>query len=38
LPAGAKSVPEFYDLATTWSAESLERRRLMREKAGAQRR
>jgi len=35
LPPGAKAVPEFYDLASTWSAESLERRRLMREKAKA---
>ncbi len=33
LPPGAKSVPEFYDLESTWSAESLERRRAMREKA-----
>ena len=33
LPAGAKSVPEFYDLDAVWSAESLERRRLMRTKA-----
>ena len=37
LPTGAKAVPEFYDLATTWSVESLERRRIMREKAKAQR-
>ena len=35
LPPGAKTVPEFYDLASTWSAESLERWRLMREKAKA---
>ena len=35
LPPGAKAVPEFYDLASTWSAERLERRRLMREKAKA---
>ena len=35
LPPGAKTVPEFYDLARTWSAESLERRRLMQEKAKA---
>lgn len=25
LPAGAKMVPEFYDVLSTWSAESLER-------------
>jgi len=30
LPAGAKSVPEFYDIDKVWSAESLERRRLLR--------
>jgi hypothetical protein len=35
LPPDAKMVPEFYDLASTWSAESLERWRLMREKAKA---
>ena len=34
LPQGAKSVPEFYDLKQVWSPESLERRRIMREKAG----
>jgi len=33
LAAGAKVVPEFYDLNAVWSAESLERRRLMRTKA-----
>src|SRR6516165_6023954 len=33
LPAGARAVPEFYDLNAVWSAESLERRRLMRAKA-----
>jgi hypothetical protein len=33
LPADAKAVPEFYDLDIVWSAESLERRRLMRAKA-----
>jgi hypothetical protein len=33
LPPGAKAVPEFYDLDAVWSAESLERRRLMRAKA-----
>jgi hypothetical protein len=29
LPPGAMAVPEFYDLATVWSAESLERRRII---------
>ena len=33
LPTSARAVPEFYDLESTWSAESLERRRVMREKA-----
>jgi hypothetical protein len=33
LPPGAKAVPEFYDLDAVWSAESLERRRVMRAKA-----
>ena len=33
LPAYAKAVPEFYDLDAVWSAESLERRRLLRAKA-----
>jgi hypothetical protein len=33
LPADAKAVPEFYNLDAVWSAESLERRRLMRAKA-----
>jgi hypothetical protein len=33
LPAGAKTVPEFYDLDAVWPAESLERRRLMRANA-----
>ena len=33
LPPGAKSVPEFYDLPTTWSAESLERLRIMKAQA-----
>jgi hypothetical protein len=32
LPPTAKMVAEFYDLASTWSRESLERRRLMQEK------
>ena len=35
LPDGAKVVPAFYDMATTWSPESLERRRLLREKTKA---
>jgi hypothetical protein len=37
LPTGARAVAEFYDLESTWSAESIERRRAMREKAKAQR-
>lgn len=37
LPPGAQAVPEFYDLERTWRAESLERRRLLREKAAARR-
>ena len=36
LPPGAKMAPDFYDVTSTWSAESLERRRAMREKAKAQ--
>lgn len=36
LPDGAKAVAEFYDPKSTWTAESLERMRLMREKAGKQ--
>jgi hypothetical protein len=35
LPPGARAVPEFYDLETVWPPESLERRRIMREKAKA---
>jgi hypothetical protein len=35
LPADARTVPEFYELETVWSAESLERRRMMRAKAKA---
>jgi hypothetical protein len=35
LPPSAKAVPEFYDLETVWSAESLERRRIMRGQAQA---
>ena len=34
LPPGARSVPEFYHRRDVWSAESLERQRIMREKAG----
>ena len=37
LPLGVKAVTEFYDLESMWSAESLERRRVMREKAKTQR-
>ncbi|MBV8764109.1 MAG: GFA family protein, partial [Hyphomicrobiales bacterium] len=33
LPTGAKAVPEFYAIDEVWPPESLERRRLMREKA-----
>ena len=33
LPAGATAVPESYDVAAIWPAESLERRRIMRERA-----
>jgi hypothetical protein len=36
LPPNAKAVPGLYDLASTWSAESLERLRTVREKAKAQ--
>jgi hypothetical protein len=35
LPAGAKAVPEFYDLDAVWPTESLERRRLMRGESTA---
>jgi len=35
LPPGAKAVPEFYDLEAVWSADSLERRRIMRAKSRA---
>jgi hypothetical protein len=31
LPPGARAVAEFYELAAVWSAESLERRRIMRD-------
>ncbi len=34
LPAGARAFDAFYELPKTWSAEALERRRLMRERAG----
>jgi hypothetical protein len=37
LPPGARAVPEFYDLEGVWSAESLERRRILRERRQAQR-
>jgi hypothetical protein len=30
LPPGARAVAEFYDIATTWPQESLERRRILR--------
>jgi hypothetical protein len=33
LPAGAKAVPEYYEAAKVWSPESLERRRVLRERA-----
>jgi len=36
LPPEAKAVPAFYDVRSTWSPESLERYRVMREKAKAQ--
>ena len=36
LPPGARAVPEFYDLDAVWSAESLERRRMMRAKSRPQ--
>jgi hypothetical protein len=32
LPSGAKAVSEFYELDAVWTAESLERLRLMRAK------
>jgi hypothetical protein len=32
LPAGAKAVPEFYDLDAVWPNKSLERLRLIRAK------
>lgn len=34
LPKDAKAVPEFYDVASTWSAESLERFRLLQGRRG----
>jgi hypothetical protein len=30
IPPGARAEPEFYDIATTWPAESLERRKALR--------
>ncbi len=35
LPPGAKAVPEYYDTKTTWPPESLERYKLLRDKAKA---
>ena len=32
LPPGARAVPEFYELETTWSPESLERRDTLRRR------
>jgi hypothetical protein len=34
LPSGARAFAEFYELSGVWSPESLERRRIMRKKAG----
>jgi len=34
LPTDARTAAEFYDLATTWPAESLERLRIVKAKAG----
>ena len=36
LPPGAKAVAEFYDLQTTWPAESLERLRIVKAKRAPQ--
>lgn len=36
LPPGARAFEVFYELDKTWSAESLERRRAMRARAGMQ--
>jgi len=36
LPPGAKAVAEFYDLPTTWPAESLERLRIVKAKRAPQ--
>ena len=36
LPPGVRAVPELYDLATVWSPDSLERRRIMRERMQCQ--
>ena len=34
LPPGARAVPEYYDRDQYWPAESLERRRVLRQKLG----
>jgi len=34
LPPGARVVPEYYDYNEVWPADSVERRRVMRDKAG----
>jgi hypothetical protein len=34
LPQGARAVPEYYDFRELWPAESIERRRIVREKNG----
>lgn len=34
FPPGARVVPQYYDVAAEWPAESFERRRAMRRKAG----
>jgi hypothetical protein len=34
LPAGAPAVPEYYDSKLVWSADSLERRKVLRARAG----
>jgi hypothetical protein len=34
LPPGTPAVPEYYDLRELWPAESIERRRIVREKHG----
>lgn len=35
LPPGARAVPEFYDVASTWTPESLERLRAATSRSGA---